>query len=181
MHLDWQIVSETVTIVGLVAVIWQLWKQRQRQRLEFLSRLYAELDTPESRLARKAIYDAGSYKLQPEELRADEKLRRQVDDTVAMLDRVAYPILTKQVPPRDAYELYSGVMLRVSFLLWPYIEGQKREREESPLVHGGSYRRYLEKLVRQWAPDFAAKNHRTLRSPDGSTYELLRQAVSKGR
>jgi hypothetical protein len=45
--------------------------------------------------------------------------RSYVEETLATVDRTARPILKKQVPGQDAYELYGGTVMRMSYRLWP--------------------------------------------------------------
>ena len=188
MHFDWELASWIATtlgavfaVLGLLVVILQLHQQRTRHRLDFLFRLHSEFDTHEGRIAREYIYNAPASELRWEFLHVKdhEAERRLVEGTVAMLDRIAYQIVTKQVPDRDAYDLYSGVVLRLAYLLWPYIEDHRSQRQGSRLRHRGSHRRHLERLVLQWAPRFARQSQASSAAPNASTRDVLKQLFTE--
>ena len=161
---DWELASWVATtvgfalaVLGLLAVIIQLQIQGRQSRLEFLNRLYAQLDTHDARLAREYIYHAPTEHLRLEVLHTPdfERERRLVEETLATLERAAYPIALKQVSSKDAFNLYGGVLLSVAHRLWPYVEDQRAMRRESGLRKRLGYRRYLETVVRAWAPRYA--------------------------
>jgi hypothetical protein len=135
--------------IGLAFSAYVLRKQAQASRRDALAALYAELDTPEARIARNAIYDARPETLTYDYLhdKENEEDRRRVEEMLAALERMAYPIARKQLPPNDAFALYGGVLLRLTRSLWPYIEA-RRKRAKPP---DPGYRRFLEQVARDWA------------------------------
>ena len=175
-------VASVVAVVGVIVVIVQLrWQaaqlrgQAQQSRLEFLTRLYGEFDTAEARLERAWIYGAPQEHLIMEFLHAKghEKERAMVENTLAMLDRVSYPIISSQVPSDDAFSLWGGVFLSVAYKLWPYVEEQRDMRRKSGLRHRVGYRASLEKVVLMWAPKYAAEGQRRMPSGKLSVREVL--------
>ena len=161
---DWELTSWIATtlgfvlaVLGLLAVIFQLQSQNRQSKFGFLNQLYAQLDTHEARLAREYIYSAPLDQLRFDVLHSPDfkNERKLVEETLATLERVAYPIAFNQVPSEDAFNLYGGVLLSVAFRLWPYIEDQRHMRREKGLRKRLSYRRYLEVVIRLWAPKYA--------------------------
>ena len=115
---DWELASWMATtiasvlaVVGLFVVAVQLHWQRRESRLEFLNHLYTEFDTHEARLAREYIYTTPTSLLRLETLHSKDRSedRRKVEETLAMLERVAYPIVMRQLRSKDAFNLYGGV------------------------------------------------------------------------
>lgn len=160
----WELSSWVVTTLGsilavaaLICVAIQIWLQRRERRLTALDAMYAELDTHEARVARGVIYSAekGALCLASLMKGGEEAKRKTVEDTLASLERVAYRVVTKQIPSNDAFNLYRGVVLSVAYKLWPFIEGQREMRRETKGVHKLEYRRYFESVVRQWIPRYA--------------------------
>jgi hypothetical protein len=145
------------TIIGLIVVIIQLQMQRRQSRLDALSSLYKEFDTKEARFAREYIYNAPSEHLRLEKLHSTgfKEQRKLVEETLAMLERMAYPIVQKQIPSDDAFNLYGGVLLSITKKLWPYVEDQRKLRAQSIETHRLLYRRYLEEIVHEWASVYA--------------------------
>jgi hypothetical protein len=145
-----------ITALGLIAVVIQLSFQGRQTRLEFLNRLYGELDTHEARDVRASIYRASPEELMLDVLHApgNEEKRRSVEDTLATFERLAYPIVHKQVPSQDAFNLYGGVLLSIAHQLWPYVEQQREMRKKSGLRHRLGYRRFLEAAIHDFAPKY---------------------------
>lgn len=169
-----------VTIVGLPVVVIQLLLQRKQSRLDALSALYAQLDTHAARLAREFIYTAPQERLRLAHLHSESgKADREiVEETLATLERLAYPVTTGQLSSDDAFNLYGGVLLSVTYRLWPYIEEQRELRRNSAVANKLLYRRYLEAAVREWVPKYAAAANITKPSMDVNTEEMLRQVLS---
>lgn len=163
-RVDWELLSWISTTIGVFlatlgvfAVAVQLYLQRKQSRLEFLDRLYAQLDTHEARLARRYIYLASPDELRLKVLHSPgfEDQRRLVEETLATFERLTYPIVQRQVPSEDAFNLYGGVLLSVAYQLWPYVEDQRDLRRASGRRHRLGYRRYLETVIHEWAPKYA--------------------------
>lgn len=169
-------VASALAVVGIAVVAVQLYWQRRQTRLEFLDRLYGEFDTHEARLARQFIYEAPADKLRMKTLHSEEQKenRQKVEDTLAMLERIAYPIVQEQVPSEDAFNLYGGVLLSLAHRLWPYIEDQREFRRKGGLRHRLGYRKYLESVVKLWAPKYAATAGLPLPDTNSSTGDLLK-------
>jgi hypothetical protein len=169
------VIASALGVLGLAFVIWQLYLQRQQSRLEFLNRLYAEFDTPEARSARRHIYSQPPAMLRLEYLHAEgkEAERQMVEDTLAMLERAAYPIINHHVPSKDAFNVYAGVLLSLAHQLWPYVEEQRTLRRQSGLRHRLGYRKFLEAVVREWAPKYAREANLELSDASLSTSALL--------
>lgn len=136
-------VGAGVASVGLIIVIVQLYLLGKQARLEALDAFYSDLDTYEARLAREHIYKASPDMLRLSYLHddANTELRKDVENTVAALERMAYRVLTRQLPYKDAFAYYGGVMITVANSVWPYIEDQRTERKENALIHRRVYRR----------------------------------------
>lgn len=158
-----------LTVIGVGIVIVQTQLQRKQSRVASLAALYGELDTHESRLAREFIYKAEPESLTMEYLHHSTAMpeRKQVEDTLAMLERMAYPIVQGQLPSDDAFNLYGGVLLSISYRLWPYVLDQRSLRKRGGSSHRLLYRRYLEAAIRLWAPRYA--NEAGLPQPDMNT------------
>lgn len=172
-------VGLVVTMVGLPVVVIQLILQRKQTRLDALSALYAQLDTHTARLARAFIYNAPPERLRLAHLHSEggKAEREIVEETLATLERMAYPITTRQLPSDDAFNLYGGALLSIAYRLWPYIEEQRELRRQSTLAHKLVYRRYLEAVVREWVPKYAVAAKVPIPSTDINTEELLRQVL----
>ncbi len=168
-----------ITIVGLPIVVVQLILQRRQARLDALSALYAQFDTHAARLAREFIYNATQDRLRFAHLHSESgKADREiVEETLATLERMAYPITSGQLPSKDAFNLYGGVLLSVTFRLWPYIMEQRELRQKSAVAHKLQYRRYLEAVVRKWVPKYAAAAKIPTPSMNISTEEMLRRVL----
>jgi hypothetical protein len=149
-------ISPILTIIGFGVVIVQLHQQGKQLRLAALDVLYTELDTHQARLAREFIYNSGSDVLRFGSLHkaANSDQRKYVEDTLATLERIAYKIVTKQVPSQDAFNLYGGVFLGISNKTWAYIEDQRDIRKKNKAVHQLIYRRYLEEVIKLWIPKY---------------------------
>lgn len=164
-----------LTVPGLFVVIFQLHLQQKQTRLAALDVFFSELDTHEARLARERIYNAGPdmLRLQYLHMEANVDLRKDVENTMATFERMAYKIISNQVPSKDAFNLYGGVLLSITNRIWPYIEDQREMRKGNPLSHQLIYRRYLEAVVRKWIPDYCRA--RNIKSPSGrlKTREML--------
>jgi len=169
-----------VTIFGLPIIVFQLIQQRRQTRLDALNALYAQFDTHEARLAREFIYTTSSDRLKFSHLHSENGKadRKIVEETLATLERMAYPITTKQLPSEDAFNLYGGVLLWIAFKLWPYIMEQREIRENRTIAHKLQYRRYLEAVVREWVPKYAAAVKIPLPPIHLGTEEMLRQVLS---
>ena len=116
----------------------------------------SELDTHEARMARKRIIEASDDELRLTHLNSvrGDQLRRDVDDTLATLEHMAYKINTKQIPEPDAFNYYGGVLLAMANRLWPYVEDHRAARLQNPRSHKLIYRRYLEERVVKWIPRY---------------------------
>lgn len=169
------------TILGLVVVIIQLFLQRRQNRLETLDKLYSTLDTPQARLYRKYIYDAKLEELSMSFLDSDTKKEnhKQVEETIASLERFAYRIKTKQVPSLDAFNLYGGVLLSIAYKVMPYINEQREMRAKSKGSHKLQYRRYFEALVREWCVRYAKAINIKPPSRKLSTQNMLEYIFAK--
>jgi len=164
-----------IAVVALICLAVQIWLQRRERRLAALDAMYAELDTHEARVARGVIYNARQEGLRLSPLMKDgeEAKRRIVEDTLASLERVAYRVVTKQIPSDDAFDLYGPVMLSVAYKLWPFIEDQRDMRRKTLGVHKLPYRRYLESVVRKWIPQYAKALRKCRASDRVSTSQML--------
>jgi hypothetical protein len=179
---EWELASFMATAigfpfaaVGLLIVIVQTYMQKRQTRREALATLYAELDTHEARLAREYIYNAP-----PDDLRfkavhspTAAQHRHYVEDTLATLERMAYPIVKGYLPARDAFNLYGEPLLAISKKLWSYVEDQRQMRERSAVGHRLLYRRYLEEAIRLWAPEYAKTANLPVPSESLTTREML--------
>lgn len=179
---DWELASWIATtvgfalsILGFLVVIWQLRSQNRQSQLEFLNQLYAQLDTHEARLAREYIYNAPRDQLRLSVLHTPdfENERKLVEETLATLERIAYPIAHNQVSSEDAFNLYGGVLLSVAYRLWPYVEDQRALRKNKGLRKRLSYRRYLEAVIRKWVPKYAKASGLAKPGRNLPTHELL--------
>jgi hypothetical protein len=170
-----------ITIVGVPVVVIQLALQRKQSRLDVLSALYAQLDTHAARLAREFVYHAPPEHLRLKYLHSEsgKASREVVEETLATLERMAYPISTGQLPSDDAFNLYGGVLLSITYRLWPYIEDQRELRRQSPAAHKLVYRRYLESVVRKWVPKYAAVANIPVPSEYLGTKEMLRKVIAR--
>lgn len=164
-----------IAVVALICVAVQIWLQRRERRLAALDAMYAELDTHEARVARGVIYNANHEALCLSSLMKDgqEAKRKIVEDTLALLERVAYRVATKQIPEDDAFNLYGGVMLAVAYKLWPFIEDQRDMRRKTQGIHKLEYRRYFESVVRKWIPRYAKALGKCQPSNKFSTSQML--------
>ena len=160
-----------IAAAGVVVLVWQTRAQQRQVRREALAKLHAELDTHKSRLARRFIYNAGANHLRLETM-SDEDTQT-VEDTLATLERMVYPIVMGYLPDDDAFNLYGGVVLAISKRLWPYIEDQREMRARSPASHRLLYRRYLEQAVRTWSKRYARELGVALPPESASTRILL--------
>ena len=183
-EIDWERLSWisttigfVITALGLIAVVIQLSFQGRQTRLEFLNRLYGELDTDEARAARATIYRTPPEELQLAVLHAsgNEEKRRVVEGTLATFERLAYPIVQKQVPAQDAFNLYGGVLLSIARQLWPYVEQQREMRKQGGLRHRLGYRRFLEAVIHDFAPKYVKAAGLPPLPPGLPTKELLRR------
>ncbi len=181
-EVDWDLASKIAstfallfTALGLFIVIIQLQLQRNQSRLDALSSLYLQFDTHEARIARQFIYNTSPENLRLKVLQSPklESQRKLVDDTLAMLERMAYPIVQGQIPSIDAFNLYGGVLLSIVRKLWPYILDQRELRSQNTSSHQLLYRRYLEKIVHKWAMIYADQTMLQRPSKKLSTMELL--------
>jgi hypothetical protein len=165
------------TIIGLIVVIIQMQRQRRQSRLDALSSLYLQFDTQEARFAREYIYNAPLEHLRLEKLHSAEfkDQRKLVEETLAMLERMAYPIVQRQLPSNDAFNLYGGVLLSITRRLWPYIQDQRNLRSQSRATHQLVYRRYLEEAVHKWANVYTKAIGLPRPKRDLSTNDLLVQ------
>lgn len=165
-----------LTLLAILLVLRQMHMDATSRRLAALDALYSELDTHEARLARQFIYDSSNEQLRWCYLHSPghEEARKRVEDTIASLERVAYRIITKQIPSEDAFQLYGGVMLSVANKVWAYIEDQRRERAHSTVTHHLVYRRFFESVVRSWARRYARQMEK---SPKG-TQAMLQEVFS---
>ncbi len=181
-HINWESVSWVATAIafpvaalGLVVVIYQTHLQRKQNRLDRLSDIWAQMDTHEARLAREYIYSAPASDLRLDVLDKPEfaEQKRRVDDALAALERLAYPIARGRLPEKDAFEFYGGVLLSISKKLWPYVQDQRKMREHSDIAHRLEYRRFLEEVIRLWAPEYANRVGLPRVSTSLSTQEML--------
>lgn len=173
-------IGSALTVIGLIVVIVQLWLQRKQARLAALDVLFSEIDTHQARLARDYIYKVDSDKLRytylhDEPANADQ--RKNVEDTLATLERLAYKILTNQVPSEDAFNLYGGVILSIAAKTWPYIKDQREMRKGNPTAHRLEYRRYFENLVKKWIPKYCSELNIKLPPQDLKDTEVLLKHV----
>ncbi len=144
-----------IAALGLCLVTLQTYLQKKQARRDALIALYAELDTHEARNARTYIYNALPEDLRLVNLKKSPDKLMAVDETLANLERMAYPIVQGYLPSEDAYNLYGGVLLAISARLWPYIEDQRKIRETQSVGNKLIYRRYLEAAIRKWAKKYA--------------------------
>ena len=180
MPVDWNgfaliasAVSSILTPIGLVVVIIQLRHEARQRRLAALEAIYSDLDTQEARLARDWIYRAPVEALRWSSLRENLPERERVEGTLAAFERLAYKILTKQVPAGDAYNLYGGVLLGISARLWLCIQDQRNIRAQNPFAHRFQYRRYLEHVIREWVPQYCRDASIPTPPKQSSTDQLL--------
>ncbi len=173
-------IGAALTVLGLGVVIRQLYLQQLQARLTALDALFAEMDTREARLAREHIYNADLAMLRLQFLHqaANVELRKDVENTLATFERMAYKITTNQVPSNDAFNLYGGVLLSIANRVWSYVEEQREMRSRNPLVHRLIYRRYLESVVRQWIPRYCKAQGIKSPSHQLSTKQMLQCAFS---
>jgi hypothetical protein len=150
------VIGTVFGVVGLGAIYWQLRSQVNQTRLETFEAFVRDLDTHEARTARKRILEASEDQLRLEHLNSESaaELRKDVDNTLATLERKAYKIWTKQVPERDAYNYYGGVLLAMANKLWPYIEDHRAMRSANPMSHKLIYRRYFQYVAEMWLPRY---------------------------
>jgi len=183
----WEVLSWVATALGfpltLLAILLLLRQMRMEatsRRLAALDALYSELDTHEARLARQFIYDSPNDQLRWDYLHSPghEEARKRVEDTIASLERVAYRIITNQIPSEDAFQLYGGVMLSVANKVWVYIEDQRRERARSTVTHHLVYRRFFESVVRNWARRYARQMGKSRPSKRAGTQAMLQEVFS---
>lgn len=154
-----------VTFVGFLVVVVQLRVDARERRLARLEALYAEFDTAPAREDRAFIYGASPATLRLDYLREHPAERRRVDNTLAMLERVAYPIARgERSAEQDAFNLYGGVLLAMTRLLWRYVEDEREMRKNNERAQKLLYRRYLEQVARRWARRYA----RALNQPSPS-------------
>ncbi len=171
-----QVVSAPITALGLLGIAVELVLNRRQTRLQALDLLYSQLDTHEARLAREFIYQA-----QPQQLTftylhepSHAEARKQVEETIATLERFAYRITTHQIPHQDAFNLYGGVLLAVALRLWPYVEEQRAMRQRNSASHKLEYRRYLEVVARDWVRRYARATGQRPPSRNLKTLDQLR-------
>jgi thiaminase len=157
--------------VSVGILVWQTRVQQRQTRREALAKLYAEQDTHEARLARQQIYNSGPERLRLRTITAEEK--QVVDETLATLERMVYPVFRGYLSEEDAFNLYGGVVLSVSKCLWPYIEDQREMRARASASHKLLYRRYLEEAVRAWAKRYAQDMRISMPPESASTRTLL--------
>lgn len=152
------------------------YQDKAKDRVKLLSSLYAEFDTATARRAREAIYQASPSELCVKFLHDpnNKEKREQVESTIASLDRLGYYILNLGVESEDAFQLWSGVVFQVCYRVWPYIEEQRKERANRGFAHHLFYRRYLEEVVRKWAPRYAKEIRRNKQVDMPSTEEMLK-------
>jgi hypothetical protein len=174
-------VGSVLAVIGVFVIVVQLYLQRKQARLDALSSIYAELDSHEARLAREFIYNTPQEHLSLAHLHStgQEQNRKRVEETIATLERMAYRICTKQVPPQDAFNLYGGVLLSVGYRVWPYIQDQREMRRTSGVGHKLVYRRYLEKVIRQWVPKYTAAIGGSLTPRNATTQAMLAHVFGK--
>lgn len=169
-----------IAALGLCLVALQTYLQKKQTRRDALIALYAELDTHEARNARAYIYNAPPEDLRLVNLKNKPDKLRIVDETLAKLERMAYPIVQGYLPSEDAYNLYGGVLLAVSERLWPYIEDQRKMREAHAVGNKLIYRRYLEAAIRKWANKYPRDTQaRSLKMCNQSTSQLLKELFPK--
>lgn len=170
-------IGSILTVIGFAIVIVQLRLQSKQARLTALDALFSEIDTHQARLAREFIYNAGRDMLRlaylHKEANADQ--RKFVEDTLATLERLAYKILTDQVPSEDAFNLYGGVVLSIAAKTRLYIEDQREMRKNSSVAHRLIYRRYLENLIRKWIPRYCSELNIKPPSQSLGTWAMLEQ------
>lgn len=150
-----------IAALGLCLVARQICLQNRQTRRNALIAIYAELDTHKARSARAYIYKAAPENLRLANLKEESDERIIVDETLANLERMAYPIVQGYLPSDDAYNLYGGVLLAVSARLWPYIEDQRKMRVEHAVGNKLIYRRYLEAAILMWANKYARDTQAT--------------------
>ena len=187
MVVDWALASQVattvgsfLTIVGLIVVIVQLSGERRQTRLASLDAMYAQFDTHEARLNRELIYKAEPHRLSFDYLHSEAGAgdRRVVENTLAMFERMAYPVVKGYLPSEDAFELYGGVLLAATYKLWPYIEAQRKVRQVGAVGNKLLYRRFLEALVKEWVPKYALAVGQP-KPTASSTGEMLRGVVER--
>jgi hypothetical protein len=111
---------------------WAAFHQSQLdERSKLLDSLYDRLDTPEARRARETLYILSDEELTLAHLRdrSNERKRRDVENSIASFERLAYQIQTLGLESDDAFELWGGVILQVANKAWPYVL-ELRERSE---------------------------------------------------
>jgi hypothetical protein len=165
-----------IAAIGLFYIAWQTHIQKMQARRDVLLALYVEFDTHDARLARSFIYNAPQDALRLDSLKRNPSHLKIVDDTLAGLERMVYPIVKGYLPNNDAFDLYGGVLLAISKRLWPYIDDQRTMREASSVSHSLVYRRFLDDAIRMWAPTYArAINLKPLKLKGVSTGTILEQ------
>jgi hypothetical protein len=149
-------IASVLAVGGLAAVIYQLSAQRREARLTALDKLFDDLDSSQARQDREFILNAPGELLTMAHLHhpKHESERQRVENSLASLERLAYKIHTGQVPKEDAFSIYGGVLLSIACRLWPYVVAQRNLRQQNPYAHRLVYRRYLERVARDWIPQY---------------------------
>ena len=145
-------IGQFVEAIAVVVALLYAWQQiraiRQEQLLGAIWEIYQELDSSETRQARRYVYcnravyqtlaKTGESKLSE----LPEEARRNAEWVSSTFDRVGYVIHKKLIPPSFVLDAYSHIIARCWIALEPFVQSVRVYRREK------DYQQYFERLGR---------------------------------